>query len=247
MTVTHDFMANGVIVGGGIGGLCAAVALRRAGVEVRVYEAALSVSAVGAGIWVAPNAMEVLDRLCLAEAVVARGSAIAQVRLFDRRGTVLSAFQGSYLRERFGHTIASIHRAELHKVLLDCLEEDIVVFGKQCTSFHEDDVGVHVFFADGTTIAGSFLIGADGLQSTVRKQLFPTSRLRYSGETCWRGVAQAELTGDLHDGTAECWGGGRRFGFSQIGREAVYWWATQTTAPGGTDGKGHVKEEESGK
>ena len=231
----------GVIVGGGIGGLCTAVALRQAGVEVRVYEAAAAAGAVGAGIWVAPNAMEALDRLGLAEAVAARGSAIAQVRLFDRRGTVLSTVQGSYLRERFGHTITSIHRAELHKVLLACLEEDIVVFGKRCQSFHENDAGVHVSFDDGTTVAGLFLIGADGLESTVRKQLFPTSRLRYSGETCWRGVAQTQLTGDLHGGTAECWGRGRRFGFSQIGQGAVYWWATQTTAVGGSDDRSTVK------
>ena len=149
---------TGVIVGGGIGGLCAAVALRQAGVEVRVYEAAATAGPVGAGIWVAPNAMEALNRMGLAEAVAARGSAIAKVQLFDRRGTILSTVQGSYLRERFGHTITAIHRAELHQVLLTRLEEDIVIFGKRCQSFHEDDAGVHVSFEDGTTVAGSLAL-----------------------------------------------------------------------------------------
>ena len=232
-----------VIAGGGIGGLCAAVALRRAGVDVRVYEATSSAGPVGAGIWVAPNAMEALDRLGLAEAVMARGSAIAQVLLFDRRGTVLTEVHGSYLRERFGHTITSIHRAELHGILLDSLDQDAVIFGKQFVSFRQDEKGVHVAFDDGTTAGGSFLIGADGLQSTVRRQLFPKSRLRYTGETCWRGVARAELPDDLHDSSAECWGRGRRFGFSQIGQGAVYWWATRTTVAGGHDDRGTMKKE----
>ena len=232
---------TGIIVGGGIGGLCTAIALRQKGIDVRVYEVAPAPRPVGAGIWVAPNAMAVLDRLGIVDAVRQQGAAVARADVVDYRGNALTTMRGADLVRQFGYPIISIHRATLHRVLLDRLDRDRVQFGKECVAIRDEGDGVCVSFGDGTDASGDFLLGADGLNSGVRRQLFPSATLRYSGETCWRGLSRYDLPPQFRDGSLESWAPGRRFGLSQVGGGEVYWWSTLTTAAGGSDATTGVK------
>ncbi len=227
--------APGIIVGGGIGGLCTAIALQRKGIEVRVYEATPALRPIGAGIVVAPNGMTVFERLGMADAVRERGVPVERMQLFDHKGSVLHSSPGQDLVERFGNPIVAIQRASLHQVLLDHVNADTVVLGKRCMSVRHEGDTVRVAFDDDTEASGPFLIAADGLRSVVRQQLFPSARLRYAGETCWRGLARCALPPEFHHASAECWGVGKRFGFLAVGAEQVYWYATRKTVAGGSD------------
>lgn len=223
------------IVGGGIGGLTAAIALAARGFRPRVYEAAPELRTVGAGIWVPPNAMQVLARLGLADAVAAKGSPIRIAEVRDARAGVLQRADLSYAVREFGHPTVAIHRGRLQRVLADHLPADAIHTGRACTGVEERDGRVLVRFADGDAAEAPLVIGADGLRSAVRRSIFPEIPLRYSGQTSWRGVATHSLPPEL-DGTGwEVWSAGARFGFSAIGHGEVYWYATEDALEGESD------------
>lgn len=214
-----------IVVGAGIGGLTAAVALRRAGIEAVVYEAADALRPVGKGIWVPTNAMQALERLGLSAAVLQAGWPLERIELRELSGKVLTAVDLNEVAARFGHTTVSIHRAELVRVLAEALPADALQLGRRAVGIEQDASGATVRFADGGLARGDLLIGADGIRSTVREHLFPGVPLRYSGQTCFRGVADLELPAGIARTCWEIWGGEARIGFSAIGPRSVYWFA----------------------
>lgn len=157
------------------------------------------------------------------------------MQLFEHRAKLLHTAAGQDLIDRFGHPILSILRSTLIQVLVDHLGKDNVALGMRCKSVRQDGDSVYAAFDDHDDIAGSFLIAADGLRSALRTQLYPNTTLRYSGETCWRGLSRNPLPDRFARTSVECWGVGSRFGFSPVTDELVYWWATRKTAAGETD------------
>lgn len=224
---------QGIIIGAGIGGLCAASALRRRGIAVRVYESTETLQPVGAGIMMAPNAMWVFAQLETADAITARGVSLKRLGVSDHRGRVLQTMDATPIERLFDHPITAIHRADLHQILIEQLPNDTVHLGKRCVACHQTTEGVVADFEDGSEERGDFLIGSDGLYSTVRQTLFPSARLRYSGQTCWRGVSTSSQPSGLVN--SERWGRGVRAGFVPIGGGRVYWWATANRNAGGVD------------
>jgi 2-polyprenyl-6-methoxyphenol hydroxylase-like FAD-dependent oxidoreductase len=228
-----------LIIGGGIGGLTAAIALQQRGFEAHVYEAAPELQPVGKGIWVPTNAMLVLRRLGLAEAVTQRGVPLERIELHDCDDGLLRTIDLRPVRERYGHTTVSIHRAALHQALVEGVRSGTLHLGKRCVGFAEHSDGVVARFEDGTEAEGDLLIGADGIHSATRKALFPDARLRYSGQSCYRGITGIELPPSLARTVWEVWDGEQRFGFSAIAPGQVYWFAPFIAPPGGetpTDG-----------
>jgi 2-polyprenyl-6-methoxyphenol hydroxylase-like FAD-dependent oxidoreductase len=223
-------MTRPLIIGGGIGGLAAAVALRRRGFEATVFEAAPELRPVGKGIWVPTNAMQVLHRLGLAEAVLNAGWPLERIQLRTVGGGLLLDADLHKVEAKYGHTTVSIHRAALVRVLADALPPGALRLGKQCTGIEADGAGVAARFADGSQARGDLVVAADGIRSAVREQVFPGVPLRYSGVTCYRGIADMELPADLARVCWEVWGGAARFGFSAVGPRQVYWFAP-VTAP----------------
>ncbi len=222
-----------IIIGGGVGGLCTAIALRRIGLEATVYERADMLGDVGAGLVVAANAIRALRRLGLADEAIAAGSKIKLAQIRTSAGAALSATDMSQYETRFGAPSIAIHRAALHKVLLDALPAGTVRLGARCTRVEQDPAGVTAHFEDGTTDRAEMLIGADGLRSIIRQQLFPQVPLRYSGYTAWRGAVTSRDEVALGI-TSETWGRGQRFGIVRMGAEKIYWFATANTPPGVT-------------
>lgn len=219
------------IIGAGIGGLTLAVALKRRGLHATVYEAAPKLEVVGAGIWLGANAMKVMERLELAPQLNAAGVPLTKVELADQ-ATLLSTVELERVRARLGQTTVSILRSELQRVLVETLGAEHIVTGKRAESVEPSGL---VRFTDGTEVQADVVVGADGLKSAVRQAVEPAP-LRYSGQTCYRGVAELELPADLRTVCRETWGGESRFGYSAVDAQHVYWFAVTRTAAGGVDG-----------
>ncbi len=224
-----------IIIGGGIGGLTTAIALRRKGLEVAVYERAPEIREVGAGLTLWANAVKALGKLGLAEAVKAAGAPGMGGSIRTWRGDVLSTMTSQELERRFGAANLGIHRADLQRILLNRLGEGIVHLGAACSGFSQDETGVTARFEDGSEARADVLIGADGLHSVVRTQLFGREKPRYSGYTAWRGVVEAPHTSQSANAAFESWGCGQRFGHVSIGQGRVYWFAVRNTRAGETD------------
>lgn len=220
-----------IVVGGGVGGLTTAIALRRIGLEVTVYEQAPGFGEVGAGLSLWANAIRALRSLGLAESVIERGSKVQEGGLLTWRGKQLIHTRTGDFEAILGEPTIAIHRARLHEILLGALPADCVRPGKTCAGFDQDETGVTVRFVDGHEDRADLLIGADGIHSVIRRQLFPEVKLRYSGYTAWRGVVTTDDEVAMGR-TSESWGYGSRFGIVPIGRGEVYWFATANIPAG---------------
>jgi 2-polyprenyl-6-methoxyphenol hydroxylase-like FAD-dependent oxidoreductase len=214
------------VVGGGIGGLTAAIALDRRGIEAQVFEAAEAVREVGAGIWLPPNALQILDRLGLAERLAGQGMVLRRAELHDARAGLLRSIDFEDAARRHGFGTVAIHRARLHQTLAAELPEERLHLGRTVGALDPPGGSVRMRFLDGGAVEARVVIGADGLRSVIRGQIFPEVRLRYSGQTSYRAVVEAALPAELDGVSREIWGPGCRFGFSAISPTEVYWYAT---------------------
>lgn len=233
---------NGIIVGAGIGGLSTAISMRKRHIDVKIYEAANRLSPIGAGILVPPNAMIILDRYGLAENVRDAGVCIDSLTVLDSRGKKISETPAYFSKNGTGYQTVAIHRGLLQNVFLDSLPSDTIINGKKCSHVYAGLDGTEVFFEDGTSVSEEFLVGADGLNSRVRKSIFPNEKLRYSGQACWRGISNIKLASTWMAGLFEIWGVGIRFGFVPINSSQVYWYATKLEKEGGVDEEASIKE-----
>lgn len=182
------------VVGAGLGGLAAAASLRRVGVDVHVYEQATSLAEVGAGIQMTPNAVRVLDRLGVAEALA--HVAVRPLRTDSRRWSDFSVIGSQPLDDRFvadfGFPWYTVHRADLHALLLGAVEAGRVHVDRRVVRIDEQPGGVRLTFADGTTTVADAVVGADGIHSVVRRMLFGDTPASFTGATAFRGLVPAE-------------------------------------------------------
>jgi 2-polyprenyl-6-methoxyphenol hydroxylase-like FAD-dependent oxidoreductase len=212
------------IIGGGIGGLCTAIALRQKGFVVEVFETAPVIKPLGAGIVLAANAMKALQKLGIGEEVISRGKRLNHFRILSESGEILSLANSQALSQRY-NTVDNftIHRADLHQVLLNQLPTGIVHTNKRCVGFSQHDSQVTVRFADGSQATSDALVAGDGIHSVIRRQLLPDSAPRYAGYTCWRGVTSL-LPREWDDTVAtETWGSRGRVGIVPLSQDRIYW------------------------
>lgn len=228
-----------IIIGGGIAGLTTAIALEQVGFETAVYEASPQLGVAGAGIWMATNAMQVFHRLGLAEEVNAQGVSLDRIEVADHKMKSIQATEQLLFVETFGYSVTSILRSRLRDILVSHYGKEIHC-SKKLQRVQEDGEGVAAFFEDGTSAIGDILIGADGIHSATRQQLFPSARIRYAGQTCWRGIAPISLQAPLEKACVETWGKDYRFGLSVISDTEVYWFAV-AKAPEGQRDEGNRK------
>jgi salicylate hydroxylase len=189
----HDELA---IIGGGIGGLVAALALHARGCDVAVYEQAPELREVGAGVQLSANAVRVLFDLGLEEALLAncclpQGK---EVRLWNSGATWKLFDLGAQSQALYGYPYLTLHRHDLHAALAAALaarRPGALRLGRRCVALLPDLDGVTLAFADGTTGRAALAVGADGIHSVVRARLFGSSDPQFTGIVAWRGVIQA--------------------------------------------------------
>jgi 2-polyprenyl-6-methoxyphenol hydroxylase-like FAD-dependent oxidoreductase len=221
-----------LVIGGGIGGLACAVALRRVGWETDVFERAPELTEVGAGLSLWRNALAALDRIGLLESLRALGVEGQTGAFRTPSGETLLAMKAATTDTASGRIILLLHRAELLDVLHRAAGLEDVRLGARCIGLEQVAAAVTARFEDGGEARGDLLVGADGLRSTVRSALFGPVPPRYGGYTAWRALTRfdhARLT------PGETWGRGRRFGQWGMTAGRVYWYATESAPEGQGD------------
>jgi 2-polyprenyl-6-methoxyphenol hydroxylase-like FAD-dependent oxidoreductase len=181
------------IVGGGLGGLTAAIALRRRGFDVTIYEQAERLGEIGAGIQLSPNAMRVLIGLGLDQAfeAIAFEPNRHVVRSWKSGAFVSATQMKGVFRPQYKAGYFGAHRADLHAVLQQALPAECVRLSARCTGVTQTADCAILAFADGRTAGADIVIGADGIRSAVRESLFGPDAPRFTGHIVWRGLVPA--------------------------------------------------------
>ncbi|PVH27825.1 3-hydroxybenzoate 6-monooxygenase [Pararhodobacter oceanensis] len=202
-----------VIAGGGIGGLATAIGLAQKGIASLVLEKASTLGEIGAGIQLGPNAFHAFDYLGVGDQARAMAVYIDNLRLMDAlSGAEVTRIPlDEAFRARFNNPYAVVHRGELHGVLLKaCIAHPLVELRTNAAvaGYAQGGNGVEAVLQDGERVAGSLLIGADGLWSKVRAQMLGDGAPRVSGHTTYRSViAREDMPEDLRWNDATLWAG----------------------------------------
>ncbi len=199
------------VVGGGIGGLSAANALRRRGLDVEVFEQAKALGEVGAGVFVYPNSLRQLERIGFREALAAVGAKVGPGSEYYRMdGTVVgpvlttdsTGWNGMY----------GMHRADLLNTLAGALPPSAIHTGHRCVGFDQDRDAARLRFANGATFEADVVIAADGIQSTLQTFVVEASKPVYSGSRAYRGLIAADTLPGWRKQAHQVWmGDGKHF------------------------------------
>ena len=186
-----------LIVGAGIGGLTAALALTRDGHDVEVYEQAPRLAELGAGVQISANGARVLFALGLEDAIhtVWCVPSAKEIRLWNTGETWKLFDLGAESAARYGAPYFMIHRADLHQVLIDAvraLSPDAIRLGARCVGFEDTGKQVMLHLASGERLTGDALIGADGVHSRIRNILVGDDKPVFTGCMAWRGLVPVE-------------------------------------------------------
>ena len=187
------------VIGGGIGGLSAALAMLKQGLDVHVYEAAPRFGEIGAGIQVSPNASRLLLKLGLEGAMEASGVrpfAVHQRRWDDGR-TLQRAPLGADVEAAFGAPYYHFHRGDLAALLADALPPERAHAGHKLVGLEDRDERVIARFENGAAVEADVVVGADGIHSRTREILFGPDKPRFTGCVAWRGLVPADRIAHL--------------------------------------------------
>ena len=189
----HDVL----IVGAGIGGLTATLALLRRGLRVAVFEQATELRELGAGLQLGPNGTRVVIGLGLEAAMrrIVCPAAGKEIRLWSTGRSWRLFDLGESAVERYGAPYWMVHRGDLHALLLEavrCVRPEVVRLGAAAVGFEQDNDAVTLQLASGERLRGDLLIGADGVHSCIRQQMFGAGRARFTGLMVWRGLVPME-------------------------------------------------------
>ncbi|WP_143309146.1 FAD-dependent monooxygenase [Chitinophaga vietnamensis] len=223
--------SNILIIGGGIGGLALALFLHKAGIPAAIYEAYAWKDGVGGGLNIAPNGMNVLATLGLAEEIKKRGALTTEHCFQNEKGKVLARMSNGNI-QRYGQFGVSITRSALHEVLTIAVNKAGIPihYNKRLQNIRQQPDSVTAFFEDGTETSGSLLIGADGIHSATRRIIWPdgpkpafTGMLGVGGFVKLANVpslSQRDLA-SLH----YVFGAKGFFGYSPADKDYAMWWS----------------------
>lgn len=203
------------IIGGGIGGLAAALSLRAAGLDAHVYERSSEFGEIGAGIQISPNASRILHKLGLGEGLerISVKPVAWHQRRWDDGRTLLRSPLAGVVENAFGYPHCNVHRADLIDLLRQALPQDRIHTSHRLVSFVDHEGHIEAGFDNGHRIQTDALIGADGIHSEVRHGLFGPEKPHFTGCVAYRGIVPAERLAHLDlELTAQVWmGPGKHF------------------------------------
>ena len=214
-----------IVIGSGIAGLSAAIALRKVGIDVAVYERAPQLVEVGAGISLWSNALRALDTIGVGDAIRRASLKMTRSEIRARNGfKIQMGFDAGELERKVGvpDIVRMIHRADLVTALAAHLPPGTARYGHECIGVDLRETGAAVRFRNGHTDDADVVMGADGIRSAVRAAVLGPDEPRYSGYTCWRGICPRPA--NLEPGyVGEWWGRGKRVGITTLTEDRVYW------------------------
>lgn len=190
------------LVGAGLGGMTAAIALQQRGFDVTLYEQALELGEIGAGITVGPNANKVLNALGLEDRMEALAGPSPHVGVLDyktgERLTYMTRGRESFMAE-YGAVSRLVHRADFHRVLQDAFNPtaDNLKLGYELADIDQDNYHVCLTFTNGKTAQCDVVVACDGLKSIARDKLFPTAPPEFTGFVAWRGLVERSKVPDV--------------------------------------------------
>lgn len=227
-------MKKGIIIGAGIGGLTTAIALAQKGIQVQIYERASEIKEVGAGVWIAPNGMQIFDKLGIAQEIITAGKKLKRISVVDLNYKPISVIDGAEIETKYQFGTIAIHRATLQQILVSKVYPDQLHLNKEFERYEQNGNNATVFFKDGSSDTADFLICADGLKSQARLQMLGIEKLRDSGQTCWRFTTTFDLPQEDQDNMYEVWANakGLRVGYSKIDEKRVYVYITNAKKNG---------------
>jgi salicylate hydroxylase len=206
-----------LIIGGGIGGLVAGIALDRQGTRIEIFEQAKTAEPSGASLSIGPNAVRLVDAIGVGDAVRGVGAIPDTVDLlrWDDGSVLHRTTLGPAMEARFEAPQLDLFRPDFQRVLLEALPADSLRLGAEVVEVGQDDDAAFVRLADGTRVDGDLVVAADGIRSPVRRQLFGPEDPIFSGTVVYRGVVARADVGDLHPPrTNMYWLGPQRHGVS---------------------------------
>ncbi len=216
-----------IIIGGGIGGLAAAVGLQQIGCEVEVFERAVEFSDVGAGLSIWSNGMYALDQLGVADALLASGvHTLDFCDVRDHQGKQLKRIDWTRTRSTTGFPTVAVYRPRLIDALLAPIESQVRT-NAECCCIDVNGKSVRVEFTDGRETEGDFVVVADGIRSFGRRWLQPAVIPKFAGYIAFQSVIDLSAT----DAGSETWqftlGRGGQFGFVPLNDRQLYWFGTK--------------------
>jgi 2-polyprenyl-6-methoxyphenol hydroxylase-like FAD-dependent oxidoreductase len=209
------------IIGGGIGGLSAGIALQRLGFQVKIYEKRPDHSTKGAGIVLGANALKSLVYLGVGEKIQQAGYGLNECHILSENGKNLTLL---HYKDSTIQNYTMILRSQLSSILTETLKPKTIVYGKKLVDLVQHHDGIDLYFEDGTHTQTEYLIGADGIFSTVRKKFLPYKQLRFAGYTCWRGVVE-NCPDHIPKRFTETWGPKGRVGIVPLKDHKMFWYA----------------------
>lgn len=231
------------IIGAGITGLTTGLALNKIGFQdFEIREKAPALNEVGAGIMVQPNAMKVLDWIGIGDKIRKAGMPINRADITEKNLKPINRTTEEAITDVSGQKIIAIHRARLQRILYESLPFGSVHLNQPLLKLEQNRQNTRITFP-GQVMDVEAVLGCDGIHSVVRNYIFPNSLQRYSGQTCWRGIADFTLADEYIRSAKEAWGDNLRFGFVSISENEVYWFAVAKSPPGLNDVQEEIKSE----
>jgi FAD-dependent urate hydroxylase len=233
-----------VIAGAGMGGLCAALALRQAGHQVHLYERAAELAPVGAAISIWPNGMKVLHALGVGAAAEAVAGDMRAMSYFTHTGALLTRFSLAPLYQQVQQRACPIARAHLQRLLLEAVGEGAVTLGVGCEGYTETDDGVRVQLSNGEAVTADLLVAANGTHSALRSAV-AGERIdrRYCGYVNWNGRVRLDnALGDPHE-WAQFVGAHQRVSLMPMGNDEFYFFFDVPLPAGTPNVRDHYRAE----
>jgi 2-polyprenyl-6-methoxyphenol hydroxylase-like FAD-dependent oxidoreductase len=221
-------VTTAVVIGGGIGGLTTAIALRRAGLKAHVYEQAPALTEIGAGLSLWANATKALTQLGLGDRLTTIAAPLQVLESRAPDGRVLHHATLDVVDRRFGHFSYGIHRGELFQLLLNEVPQTDVFTNSRFRRLSRNGDRPVACFEDGFEVTADVLIGADGLFSEVRHELAAGATPRFAGYATWRGIAEIDRPRRWPAmALVRTVGRGEYFGVGEISPGRYLWYATK--------------------
>jgi len=238
------YQLKAIIIGAGIGGLTAGIALKQAGYDIEIYDKVGEFRPAGAGISLWSNGIKVLNWLGLGEEIAKIGGTMNRMEYRTHQDNLLNSIDLHPLIAQVGQRPYPVSRTELQALLLRTVGEEKVTLNCKCVRVSENENGVTAYFEDGRTTHGDVLIAADGIHSIIRPMVTgESSEPRYAGYVNWNGLVDAKA----QEVDRECWviyvGEGKRASLMPIGGDRFYFFFGCPLEKGTTVAPEHRQQE----